>query len=77
MRDLTSAHVKNAAINGIAHQSKMKNKEFYTVRELAKKFDRTEYTIRFWLRTGVIKGKRLGKHWYIPKSSVEKIFKGE
>jgi len=54
----------------------MKNKEFYTVRELAKKFDRTEYTIRFWLRSGVIKGRRLSKHWYIPKASVDKFFKG-
>lgn len=52
----------------------MREKEFYTVEELAKKFDRTPYTIRFWLRQGIIKGKRVGKHWYVPKGNLKKVF---
>lgn len=56
-------------------EENMQEKEFYTVEELAKKFDRTPYTIRVWLRQGLIKGKRIGKHWYVPKENIKDIFK--
>lgn len=52
----------------------IKEKDFYTVDELAKKFDRTPYTIRVWLRQGLIKGKRMGKFWYVPKGNLKKVF---
>jgi len=55
----------------------MKEKEYYSVEELAKKFDKTPYTIRVWLRNGVIKGRRLGKYWYIPTRSISTLLEEE
>ena len=44
---------------------------FYTVSEAAKVLSLSEYTIRDWLKTGKLQGKREGKFWRISKASVE------
>jgi excisionase family DNA binding protein len=49
------------------------DKEVYSVQEFAKKLDVKEATVRSWLRKGEIKGRRIGRKWFIPKIEMEKI----
>jgi len=49
--------------------------EYYTVEELAKLLKTTEYTIRKWLRDGELKGKKIGKFWYVSKEYIEKTLR--
>lgn len=44
---------------------------FYTVAEAAEVLGLSEYTIRDWLKTGKLIGKRDGKFWRISKESVD------
>lgn len=44
---------------------------FYTVAEAAEILGLSEYTIRDWLKTGKLIGKRDGKFWRISKESVD------
>jgi len=46
-------------------------KNFYKVIEILKIFKVKQITIRRWCMTGLIKSKKLGKSWYIPKNELE------
>lgn len=43
---------------------------FYTVDEAVQIIGVSEYTIRRWLKSGKLNGKRVGKYWRISKESV-------
>ena len=50
-----------------------------TVDEVAKALSLNQETIRRWLRTGKLKGIRIGERrtgWRIPASEVERVLKG-
>lgn len=52
--------------------------KLYNTRQAAEIFGVTIYTMREWLRTGVIKGIKIGetkKHWRIPESELTKAAK--
>ena len=51
----------------------MTEKSFYRVREAAELLDVCEESIRAWLKTGRLKGKKFGRIWRISKESVHEI----
>jgi|AntDeeMinimDraft_4_1070355.scaffolds.fasta_scaffold01930_5 excisionase family DNA binding protein len=51
--------------------------ELYTVKELAKLLDFQETTVRKMLREGTLKGKKLGKKWFITDKAIQDYFMEE
>ena len=51
--------------------------EFYTVKDLIKILPLTEVSIRAYLKTGRIKGVKIGNKYYIPKENIKKFLNGE
>lgn len=49
------------------------SKELITTKEASKRLFLTEYTIRKYIRRGVIKAKKLNKHYLIPCIEIEKL----
>lgn len=52
--------------------------KLYTTKEAAEIFGVTIYTMREWLRTGVLEGVKIGKtkkHWRIPESELTRAVK--
>lgn len=52
---------------------KFKEIELYSIKELAKILPITEYAIREYCRKGKIKGKKIGKNWYVSKKDLEQF----
>lgn len=53
---------------------KVGDMELYTVKELAELLDFQETTIRKMLREETIKGKKLGKKWFITDKAIQDYF---
>lgn len=53
---------------------KVGDMELYTVKELAELLDFQETTIRKMLREETIKGKKLGKKWFITDKAIQEYF---
>ena len=53
---------------------KIGDMELYTVPELAELLDFQETTIRKMLRKDIIKGKKLGKKWFITDKAIQNYF---
>jgi excisionase family DNA binding protein len=47
--------------------------EMYTVEEISEMLKIPALSIRKYLRDGILQGHRIGKHWRIPKESLEKF----
>jgi len=47
--------------------------EFYTIKEISKKFGYTDSSIRDWLRKGILKGTKIGRSWRISSLEVKRI----
>jgi excisionase family DNA binding protein len=47
-------------------------REYYTVERLAAAINKPPVTVRRWLRTGEVKGVRVGRAWMIPRSEYER-----
>ena len=54
-----------------------KDKELYSVRELEGILPITPLTIRAYIRKGKIKGKKIGKNWYVKKQDLEAFLEGD
>jgi excisionase family DNA binding protein len=50
--------------------------ELYTVEEVAKTLKVSEQVVRRWLRSGRLKGVRIGHLWRVRKSDLEKFLEG-
>lgn len=48
--------------------------ELYTVEELSELMGIQERTIREYLKSGQLKGRKLGKRWYISESALREYF---
>lgn len=46
----------------------------FTVEELAELLGVQERTIREYLRDGRLKGRKVGRRWYVPEESLRKYF---
>jgi len=51
----------------------VRGKEYYTISEIAEKFDVTPATVSSWIRTDVICAKKVGRQCIIPVEEVEKL----
>lgn len=51
--------------------------EFYTVEDLVRILPLTETSIRDYIKTGRIKGVKIGNKYYIPKENIQKFLNGE
>ena len=47
--------------------------EYFEVEDLAKFFKTHPETIRRWVRSGKIKGKRIGRKWIFAKSYIKEL----
>lgn len=52
---------------------KKTKKEVFTTQEVAEILRYPQKTIQIWLRSGTLKGFKLGTHWRIPRSEIEKL----
>lgn len=46
---------------------------FYTTEEVAKMLRVSMQTVQNWLRSGEIRGIKIGKQWRIPKEEIENL----
>lgn len=60
-------------LEGKARAEERQARETLTVVEFAERLGKHPVTVRDWLRQGVIKGTKLGREWFIPRSELEKI----
>ena len=51
------------------------NLVLFDVRELSKKFDMSPVTVRILFRRGKLKGRKIGKRWYISEDALRDYFK--
>ena len=49
--------------------------KFYTLKEVSDTIKIPENTIRIWLRSGRIEGVKIGRHWRITETALEKFLK--
>ncbi len=52
------------------------NSKLLSVKELAKILPITPLTIREYIRKGKIKGRKIGKNWYVNERDLEKFLEG-
>ncbi len=55
---------------------KFDNSKLYSIRDLEKILPITPLTIRKYIREGKIKGRKIGKNWYVIKEDLELFLKG-
>ena len=55
---------------------KFSDTKLYSVKELQKILPITPLTIREYIRKGKIKGKKIGKNWYVKKQDLEAFLEG-
>ncbi len=53
-----------------------KRREVFTVEEVAEILRFPKRTVYVWLQTGQIKGMKVGRHWRVPRSEMEKLVPG-
>lgn len=56
---------------------KLGRKKLYSVKELAEILPITPLTIREYIRKGKIRGRKIGKNWYVSKADLEKFLDGD
>lgn len=56
---------------------KFSDTKLYSVKELEKILPITPLTIRKYIRKGKIKGRKIGKNWYVLKSDLEVFLDGK
>jgi len=56
---------------------KFSEKELYSVRELEKILPITPLTIREYIRKGKIRGRKIGKGWFVKKEDLEAFLEGD
>jgi len=56
---------------------KFSDTKLYSVKELEKILPITPLTIREYIRKGKIKGRKIGKSWYVLKSDLEAFLEGD
>ena len=56
---------------------KFKDSKLYSIRDLEKILPITPLTIRKYIREGKIKGRKIGKNWYVIKEDLEVFLGGE
>jgi excisionase family DNA binding protein len=49
--------------------------KFYTVAELAELFHVDEATIRDWLRTGYLRGTKIGSRWLVSQEQLDEFLR--
>lgn len=47
----------------------------FDVQELSKKFNLNPVTVRNYMRTGRLRGRKVGKKWYITEEALQDYFK--
>ena len=55
---------------------KIDNEIYYTVKDLVNLLSLTELTIRYYLRSGKLKGHKPGQFWYISKKNLKLFLEG-
>jgi len=55
---------------------KIAGTEFYQVEELAEMLRRDPQTIRAYLRKGQLKGRKVGRAWYVSAQAVKELLGG-
>ncbi len=50
-----------------------KVQQAYSPEEAARILGKPVETIRRWLRTGELKGSKVGRSWFVPRSEIERI----
>lgn len=55
---------------------KFDDKKLYSIRDLEKILPITPLTIRKYIREGKIKGRKIGKNWYVIKEDLEAFLEG-
>jgi hypothetical protein len=48
----------------------------FDVREFSKKFDLHPVSVRTLFRTGKLKGRKIGKRWYLTEEALREYFEG-
>lgn len=48
-------------------------KKIYTVMEFAEELGVPQSSVRRWLKTGDLRGTKMGKKWLIPASEIDRI----
>ncbi|HVN96175.1 MAG TPA: helix-turn-helix domain-containing protein [Syntrophorhabdaceae bacterium] len=52
------------------------NIRIYSVQDISKALDVNERSIRKWLRAGLIKGRKIGTHWYVTEENIGLFLSG-
>ena len=55
---------------------KIADMEFYTVEELAGLLNLDPQTVRIYLRRGQLKGRKVGRAWYVSAQAVKELLAG-
>ena len=50
-----------------------KTKKVYTVSEFSKDLSVPQSSVRRWLKSGELRGTKMGKKWLIPASEIERL----
>ena len=56
---------------------KLENTTAYTVQEVAEMLHKTPQTIRYYIKTGELKAKQVGRPYYITEKALEEFITGE
>ena len=56
---------------------KFSDTKLYSVRELQKILPITPLTIREYIRKGKIRGRKIGKNWYVSRQDLEAFLEGD
>ena len=51
--------------------------KLYSLKELSEKLEVTRVTLRSYLRSGKIKGRKMGTTWYVTEESLREYFNAE
>ena len=56
---------------------RIKNQKFYRVEDLGDMLPLREHSIRVYLRSGKIRGVKIGLFWYVSESNLNRFLQGE
>jgi excisionase family DNA binding protein len=54
-------------------ETKKKIKKIYTVSEFSEELGVPQSSVRRWLKSGELRGTKMGKKWLIPASEIERL----
>lgn len=54
-------------------ETSLKKKKIYTVMEFASELDIPQSSVRRWLKSGELRGTKMGKKWLIPASEIDRL----